>query len=50
MQFLKKKIKQLGDLLEKCLILDPSKRYTPDQALQHPYLRESIHFSKSQNE
>ncbi|GAW80917.1 serine/threonine-protein kinase PRP4K [Plasmodium gonderi] len=50
MQFLKKKIKQLGDLLEKCLMLDPSKRYTPDQALQHPYLRESIHFSKSQNE
>ncbi|SCP04474.1 serine/threonine-protein kinase PRP4K, putative [Plasmodium ovale] len=50
MQFLKKKIKQLGDLLEKCLMLDPSKRYTPDQALQHPYLRESIHFSKAQNE
>ncbi|SCN12667.1 serine/threonine-protein kinase PRP4K, putative [Plasmodium malariae] len=50
MQFLKKKIKQLGDLLEKCLMLDPSKRYTPDQALQHPYLRESIHFSKTQNE
>lgn len=50
MQFLKKKIKQLGDLLEKCLMLDPTKRYTPDQALQHPYLRESIHFSKTQNE
>ncbi|VWU50008.1 serine/threonine protein kinase, putative [Hepatocystis sp. ex Piliocolobus tephrosceles] len=50
MLFLKKKIKQLGDLLEKCLILDPSKRYTPDQALQHPYLRESIHFSKAQME
>ncbi|SCN60237.1 serine/threonine protein kinase, putative [Plasmodium chabaudi adami] len=50
MQFLKKKIKQLGDLLEKCLMLDPSKRYTPDQALQHPYLRESIHYSKMQNE
>ncbi|CAD2103855.1 CMGC/DYRK/PRP4 protein kinase [Plasmodium vinckei petteri] len=50
MQFLKKKIKQLGDLLEKCLILDPSKRYTPDQALQHPYLRESIHYSKMQND
>ncbi|CRG96197.1 serine/threonine protein kinase, putative [Plasmodium gallinaceum] len=50
MQFLKKKIKQLGDLLEKCLMLDPSKRYTPDQALQHAYLRESIHFSKAQNE
>ncbi|KMZ99682.1 serine/threonine-protein kinase PRP4K [Plasmodium vivax North Korean] len=50
MQFLKKKIKQLGDLLEKCLMLDPTKRYTPDQALQHPYLRESIHFTKTQNE
>ncbi|CDU18122.1 CMGC/DYRK/PRP4 protein kinase [Plasmodium yoelii 17X] len=50
MQFLKKKIKQLGDLLEKCLMLDPSKRYTPDQALQHPYLRESIHYSKMQND
>ncbi|CRH00017.1 serine/threonine protein kinase, putative [Plasmodium relictum] len=50
MQFLKKKIKQLGDLLEKCLMLDPSKRYTPDQALQHVYLRESINFSKVQNE
>ncbi|KEG02082.1 serine/threonine protein kinase, putative [Plasmodium vinckei vinckei] len=50
MQFLKKKMKQLGDLLEKCLMLDPSKRYTPDQALQHPYLRESIHYSKMQND
>lgn len=49
MQFLRKKIKQLGDLLEKCLMLDPSKRYTPDQALQHSYLKESIHFQGSQN-
>ncbi|EPR60965.1 putative cell-cycle-associated protein kinase PRP4 [Toxoplasma gondii GAB2-2007-GAL-DOM2] len=42
--FLRRKMRQLGDLLEKCLALDPQKRLTPDEALQHPFLKESIHF------
>ncbi|KAL8453635.1 hypothetical protein Emed_000770 [Eimeria media] len=37
MNFLRRKMKQLGDLLEKCLVLDPQKRLTPDEALQHPF-------------
>lgn len=44
MNFLRRKMKQLGDLLEKCLVLDPQKRLTPDEALQHPFVKESIHF------
>jgi serine/threonine-protein kinase PRP4 len=27
------------DLLDKCLQLDPAKRITPKEALQHPFLR-----------
>lgn len=27
------------DLLDKCLHLDPAKRITPKEALQHPFLR-----------
>lgn len=27
------------DLLDKCLQLDPAKRITPREALQHPFLR-----------
>uniref|UniRef100_A0A3B0N6A3 non-specific serine/threonine protein kinase n=1 Tax=Theileria annulata TaxID=5874 RepID=A0A3B0N6A3_THEAN len=34
-----KKIRQLGELLEKCLTLDPNKRFSPDDALQHPFIR-----------
>lgn len=30
---------QLADFLQKCLILDPAKRITPEQALSHPFLR-----------
>lgn len=37
-------MRQLGDLLEKCLALDPQKRLSPEEALQHPFLKESIHF------
>ncbi|KAF8819079.1 putative cell-cycle-associated protein kinase PRP4 [Cardiosporidium cionae] len=48
MQFLRKKMRQLGDLLEKCLLLDPLKRMKPDEALQHPFVKESIHFSEVQ--
>ncbi|CDJ66310.1 CMGC kinase, Dyrk family, putative, partial [Eimeria necatrix] len=43
--FLRKKMKQFGDLIEKCLILDPQKRLTPDEALQHPFVKETIHFA-----
>ena len=32
-----KKVLQLADLLEKALMLDPSKRLTPSQALKHPF-------------
>ncbi|CDJ40988.1 membrane-attack complex / perforin domain-containing protein, putative [Eimeria tenella] len=42
--FVRKKLKQFGDLIEKCLILDPQKRLTPDEALQHPFVKETIHF------
>jgi len=34
-----RKILQLKDLLEKCLMLDPTKRITPEQALFHPFLK-----------
>lgn len=44
MNFLRRKMRQLGDLLEKCLALDPQKRLSPEEALQHPFLKESIHF------
>ena len=33
----KRKHLQLADLLEKTLMLDPSKRMTPAQALKHPF-------------
>jgi len=32
-----RKMLMLADLLEKCLMLDPSKRLTPSQALKHPF-------------
>ncbi|KAK1442148.1 dual specificity protein kinase [Babesia gibsoni] len=34
-----KRVRQLGDLLERCLAIDPAKRLTPDEALQHPFIR-----------
>lgn len=40
---LKAKLRQLADLLERCLTLDPSKRSTAEEALQHPYLREPMY-------
>lgn len=33
-----KQIANLADLLEKACTLDPSKRITPDEALQHPFI------------
>ena len=27
------------DLLDKCLVLDPTKRITPKEALIHPFIR-----------
>eukprot|EP00923_Selenidium_pygospionis_P061105 GHVN01107300.1.p1 GENE.GHVN01107300.1~~GHVN01107300.1.p1 ORF type:complete len:873 (-),score=145.85 GHVN01107300.1:137-2755(-) len=38
----RKKMKQFGEFLGKCLVLDPSKRMTPDQALCHPWLAEHV--------
>ncbi|KAK2197280.1 bifunctional Protein kinase-like domain superfamily/Protein kinase domain/Protein kinase [Babesia duncani] len=35
-----KKLRQLGHLLEKCLALNPNKRPTPQEALDHPFITE----------
>ena len=32
----KKHVEQLADLIDKCLVIDPKKRITPDQSLKHP--------------
>ena len=32
-----RKVLQLADLLEKCLMLDPAKRLGPAEALRHPF-------------
>lgn len=37
-----RKVQQLRDFLEKCLMLDPSKRITINQALTHPFITEKI--------
>jgi len=37
-----RKVTQLKDLLEKVLMLDPSKRITINQALTHPFIQEKI--------
>ncbi|GFE53655.1 CMGC DYRK PRP4 kinase [Babesia ovis] len=34
-----RKLRQLGDLLERCLAIDPQKRLSADEALQHPFIR-----------
>jgi len=36
-----KKVLSLKDLLEKCFVLDPAKRITPQDALLHPFLAPS---------
>lgn len=38
----KRKVNQLGDLLEKIFVLDPEKRITVDEALAHPFIREPL--------
>ncbi|CEM14013.1 unnamed protein product [Vitrella brassicaformis CCMP3155] len=43
----KRKVKQLGDLLEKCTALDPAKRLRPHEALDHPYLKEPFSLDTS---
>ena len=37
-----RKVGQLRDLIEKMLMLDPSKRITINQALTHPFIQEKI--------
>ena len=37
-----RKVHHLKDFLEKCLMLDPSKRITINQALVHPFISEKI--------
>eukprot|EP01071_Lankesteria_metandrocarpae_P009470 Lankesteria_metandrocarpae@DN5201_c0_g1_i1.p1 len=46
--FLRRKTRQLGDLLERALVLDPSRRLTIEEALQHPYCKESMQAFKQQ--
>ena len=36
------KLAQLADLLEHCMHLDPDKRFTPKEALRHPFIKESV--------
>jgi len=38
----KQKAKQLADLIKKCLILDPKKRICPDEAFDHPFIKEPV--------
>uniref|UniRef100_A0A673IP81 Serine/threonine-protein kinase PRP4 homolog n=1 Tax=Sinocyclocheilus rhinocerous TaxID=307959 RepID=A0A673IP81_9TELE len=38
----RKKVVQLKDLLDQILVLDPAKRITINQALQHPFIQERI--------
>ncbi|XP_019943223.1 pre-mRNA processing factor 4Bb [Paralichthys olivaceus] len=38
----RKKVMQLKDLLDSTLMLDPAKRITINQALQHPFIQEKI--------
>ena len=42
-----RKVTQLKDLLDKILMLDPSKRLSISQALNHPFLQEKIWVSSS---
>ena len=37
-----RKVHQLKDFLEKCLMLDPSKRISINQALMHPFIMEKL--------
>ena len=37
-----KKLGQLKDLLEHCLMLDPAKRMTINQALVHPFITDKM--------
>lgn len=38
----RKKVMQLKDLLDGTLMLDPAKRISINQALQHPFIQEKI--------
>ncbi|XP_068693758.1 serine/threonine-protein kinase PRP4 homolog [Montipora foliosa] len=38
----KRKVMQLKDLLDKCLMLDPAKRISLNQALSHPFITEKV--------
>ena len=33
-----KALQHFSDFLEKCLVIDPKKRMTSEEALQHPFL------------
>ena len=37
-----RKVHQLKDFLEKCLMLDPAKRISINQALIHPFISEKL--------
>lgn len=42
-------VNKLTDLLEKCLILDPSKRLKVSDALKHPFFQSSHHSNSTSN-
>lgn len=37
-----RKVNQLKDLMDRCLVLDPVKRATIDQCLMHQFIREKM--------
>eukprot|EP01069_Polyplicarium_translucidae_P005431 Polyplicarium_translucidae@DN2785_c0_g1_i1.p1 len=45
--FLRRKLKQLADLIDRCIMLDPTKRLTPEDALLHPFCKESMHSAEA---
>lgn len=38
----KRKLHQFKDLLDKMLVIDPSRRITPKEALQHDFIKTAI--------
>ena len=43
-----RKVHQLKDFLEKCFLLDPTKRISINQALTHPFITEKLDWKDAQ--
>jgi serine/threonine-protein kinase PRP4 len=37
-----RKLQQLRDLIEQCLLIDPARRITPEDALKHPFIHDTV--------